>query len=367
MADPRHFPDTMFIVLEEDWRLFQRDTQVTSETIGLAALPKPSGSGSADTYSEAEVYKFRTQGLPGPGVPFAPVAQAAPSPDSTGVPFAPGPDEDLLTHERPRKLQKGEPAVISPYLAELLQVCTAAHRKQMGGMIWLSWDGACKKGSKIKPSHALTAIAIRATVATDMLLCSSEFEKGHFDVQLRNMLMDKEKNWAQKWEASFVYPCIGHYVDHESGCEKNLYRKGTWGKSWVQGGVKPDRGQNDRWLCDYTGGDTQWKFKLDFTDASLTWKTLKIENVVEDEEATARDEDYVAFGGSRVLQLDGTTLFHDHGEPSDRKKRAERGILNLYKRRNFVNNMTEASLAGMIQGVLQPFRSLVCLSPQAPS
>ena len=62
----------------------------------------------------------------------------------------------------------------------------------------------------------------------------------HFDAALRNALENPPANWY--WcQASFVYPSIGHYCEHISGCEEGLgWRSSEWDRPWCQGGTRLD-------------------------------------------------------------------------------------------------------------------------------
>ena len=62
----------------------------------------------------------------------------------------------------------------------------------------------------------------------------------HFDVALRSALQRPPADWY--WcQASFVYPSIGHYCEHVSGCEEGLgWRSSEWDRAWCQGGTRKD-------------------------------------------------------------------------------------------------------------------------------
>ena len=353
MADPRHIPDTIFFVLEEDWRLFERDEKVNSASVGKELFGR-FGGGSGDsqeekTYTREEVYAFYSAGAPGSGVPFAPSASSSPPPSPAGVPFAPA-KTAVFEPQRPKKIQRGEKPELSPYLKELLDLTTFASRQNAGGFIWLSWDGFNRKGCKTKPMHALTMVSVTHRTAVDMLDHKHAFEKKHFDVALRNLLIQKDADWATRWRASYVFPSIGHYCSHQSGCEKDLFRESGWKNSWVQEGVRPAAGQQDRWLCSFRPGGEPWIAKIPFEKSdSLEWQTLEVEDTGAASGvpfAPGADPTRKEFGGDKVLQMGPQVEEQDFSGGTERRQRQIRQALSFYKFRNMTKVEAEAGAAG---------------------
>ena len=84
------------------------------------------------------------------------------------------------------------------------------------------------------------AIAITAATARKMLRDFHKLSFSHFDVALRDLL-ESDPEVAMDWEAGFVYPPIGNYVGHASGCEIGLgERPANWQARWVQEGTRRD-------------------------------------------------------------------------------------------------------------------------------
>ena len=55
---------------------------------------------------------------------------------------------------------------------------------------------------------------------------------------MRNLLQSPPEDWH--WcQASFVYPSVGHYCEHLSGCQEGLgWRESEWNRSWIQDGTR---------------------------------------------------------------------------------------------------------------------------------
>ena len=70
---------------------------------------------------------------------------------------------------------------------------------------------------------------------------------------------------VRSWQCSYVFPPIGNYVSHVSGCEQGLgVRPASWQHTWVQEGTRRDvsqegrrRGSVDRWLVAFKPGIEQ--------------------------------------------------------------------------------------------------------------
>ena len=134
-------------------------------------------------------------------------------------------------------------------LADLVRLCTAAHRQRCGGFLWLCYEAAKSKhdkGWKKAPRNGLMAVAMTAECARKLQVYWPKLWRGHLDVAFR-FLFETEPEIAKELEAGFVYPPVGNYVTHLSGIEAGLERESTWDYRFVQEGTRkdPDEGRSE--------------------------------------------------------------------------------------------------------------------------
>jgi hypothetical protein len=290
MSDSRHPPDTLFLVLEEDWRCYEAECNVSTKYLVAQHPPAVQmPTGMRDDLGEYEVDAEDVLDATIQAAPWNKSEAVAGQPSAPGEPFAPGAGGDTLEqpkvvsgenmwYTRPSRV-KGDAAAPTEELQDIVKLCTAAHRRGKGGLVWLSWDGGSTSGRKLSPCHASTLLAVSHLTAVVML---SEFEKfsfRHFDLALRARL-EEEEGCAARYQASYVCKSIGHYVGHLSGCQEGLgFRRADWQNSWVQEGVRPRAGQEDRWLCDFSrSGGPNYICKVSLPergDEDLRWKTQR--------------------------------------------------------------------------------------------
>jgi hypothetical protein len=144
---------------------------------------------------------------------------------------------------------------VSRDLGDLVSIVTAAYRVQRGGLVWLCYNGSSgpskKSKAKEKPEFGSTLIAVSAWTARVMKARFDELFApgyGHFDLSLLHCLEQHE--FARiDLQACYVWPSIGHYTTHKSGCQEGLgIRQSAWDAHFVQEGVRP-LGGNQRHRC----------------------------------------------------------------------------------------------------------------------
>ena len=222
---------------EEDFRLTREHAALTPEQVAGRLAQQPAGfqemPGEA-TISLDELYQRRTSLAPLQGDAAAGATCESAFPDAEAAAM-------LGFYRRRRKPSAAELQNVSQELHDLVKICTYAHRQRAGGLVWLSWcGGAGGKSRKTAPCHGSTLLAISAWFARQLLLNFDKFEFMHFDIALRSVLQNPPADWT--WcQASFVYPSIGHYCEHVSGCQEGLgWRASEWDRSWCQGGTRTD-------------------------------------------------------------------------------------------------------------------------------
>ena len=195
------------------------------------------------------------------------------------IPLGPRTPEEMLTP--------------STELMDVVQMATIASRHQSGELIWASW---CPAARKSQIGHGSTLVMLTAdaackiAAAMEMRMDDGSIEPstkgrymkpGHFDVVLRDWLMDGQPE-TNPIKYCYVYPPIGNYKTHLSGCEVGLAtgagRENDWLKGWSCPGTRKsqDPKGRDKYLARLTKkGEPTWIVKFDLDQASarheFTW------------------------------------------------------------------------------------------------
>ena len=196
------------------------------------------------------------------------------------IPLGPRTPEEILTP--------------STELVDLVQMATIASRHQSGELIWASWVPAARKSSI---GHGSTLVMLNPDGASkiagamqmrmddgkiDPLTKHRPMAPHHFDLVLRDWLRDGQAAEANPIQYCYVYPPIGNYKTHLSGCEPGLAtgagRENDWVKAWTCQGTRrsQDPQSRDKYLARLTKkGEPVWitKFDLDQESArhQFTW------------------------------------------------------------------------------------------------
>ena len=312
MTDPRHAPDTFFLVAEADWRLC-RDHCVggrdwISELVDFTnhflmgpeyveprqqaspAAPvmppymgEPSGvdevlTGAASSSGPTAGASASSSGTAGPPRPVRPGGPAA-------SPATPPMSETQSSFYGWTKASRPDTpeAYISRDLRDLVRIANQAHRYGLrDDVVWYSWVGSGK--AKNKPSHGSTLLGVSKTGARRMRAAIiPDHKPEHFDIWLRNKLFEK----AHDLSGSYVFPSIGGYDEHISGCDPTNagpggLRKSVWSEKHQIEGVRITTeigGHRDRFVRAFLNrkGWSDEGVKVVFgddRDTRLTWKTL---------------------------------------------------------------------------------------------
>ena len=235
ILDDRHVEDTLFIVCEEDFRFFEEKRPGEEPRPKLQAsqafLQPASHPVLANKFRmEQEKAKLTTlqahwqarEGVPGDH------NKSASSRRSEELSFT-----TRMTKATMEELNEESP---SPLLENLVRLCTAAHRKQLGDIVWFCYNEDDKKSSIMFPAPVWGAngIAVSRNGARWIKKEMPLMKVWHWDVELKQRL---EKGHAR---ASYIFPSCGHWTKHASGILKsNATRMPTWGAWFVQPGVAP--------------------------------------------------------------------------------------------------------------------------------
>ena len=242
MLDTRHIPDTLFIVLEEDFRLYPTEGEPVASDVGISRGAE-----------------FLGDGIGGGGAGGEPVA--SPDPTASQVPTVkaqwharlgvPPDGQKAASHTRPKGKAAPAPTFLtrpvkasadehkyntSKELEDLVKLVTAAKRCDVGDIVWFGWNeqpGASQVKSP-SPSFGSTGIAVSVEGAKKIKYALPTMQMWHWDVELLKKLQQGDM------KASFVFPAIGNFASQQSGILKGAKeRKSEWGSWWNQPGVAP--------------------------------------------------------------------------------------------------------------------------------
>ena len=195
ISDARFAPDTLFIVAEEDWRLWKADCR-KGEKLQADDLPPErvaelsAPSGPVDAYA----------GDPSRGTPWRRSSQ-------------PGKGE-LRSWGRSSKATASQVRQTSQELLDIVHMCNTAHRMGRGDLVWLSYTVNSK--SKWTPTHGSTLLAVTARGGRILHENWQQWfdEPSHWDLCLRNVL--REHSLDCSLPASYVFPAVGGFDEHVS-------------------------------------------------------------------------------------------------------------------------------------------------------
>ena len=145
----------------------------------------------------------------------------APRPERPGTP-APQEEAPDASKEKPSfygwvkaSRHDAREAYITRDLRDLIQIANRAHRyHRCGDLVWYSWSGKGK--AKNKPSYGSTLLGVSKEGAMKLKQCMhNDFKPMHFDLWLKEKLYQK----AHDLQGCYVYPAVGGFDEHLSGCD----------------------------------------------------------------------------------------------------------------------------------------------------
>ena len=248
MTDDRHAPDTFFLVAEADWRLYREhcvaDRDWMAEVDNFARTFLLHG-GAVDNWPKAA-----------PSAPVQPVhgGAAASSSEGAGPPRPPRPGSPAPEADSPSGADTQKPsfygwtkssrpeakeAYVTRDLRDLIQIANRAHRyHNRGDVVWYSWSGQGK--SKNRPSYGSTLIGVSKEGAQKLMACmENDTRPMHFDLWIKDKLYEK----AHDLNGVYVYPAVGGFDEHLSGCDPTGagpggVRESLWDQKNQVGGVR---------------------------------------------------------------------------------------------------------------------------------
>lgn len=125
---------------------------------------------------------------------------------------------------------RGRPGTVNELVEDIVKVCTAAHRHDVGDLVWLGWnpqESRVQKCAKGQLGYGSQCVAVTRRAAASMLRVfgTKPFVPNHIDIEL--------KRWAKSPEsehrACYVWPPVGSFATHQSECDaRGIVREGGW-------------------------------------------------------------------------------------------------------------------------------------------
>ena len=110
---------------------------------------------------------------------------------------------------------------------------TLAHRHGVGNLVWMCWEGVRrrtegKSGNYCRPQCGTQLIAISCRGARILQANWDALAHGRFDLVLKKALYCNAE-FLEKVGTSYIWPSVGHYVNHESSVMMNpIPRVAAW-------------------------------------------------------------------------------------------------------------------------------------------
>ena len=179
---------------------------------------------------------------------------------------------------------------LSREVADMLRMCTLAHRNGMGNIVWLGWNG--RNDSPTWLSNGSTAIAVskKGGEVIKEAFDAGKVPRGHIDLKLAEWLRRGEE--AYRARACWIYPAVGSYYEHESECDPKQFgygktRAAGWALKSASQGTRIsddfDKGMRSKWLIQWSGGDRAKRLWYPFPKDSVLhskayeWKSYREE------------------------------------------------------------------------------------------
>ena len=294
MLDPRMPSDQLFFVFESDHRFYEADCIPPKVWLKYCGQEFASGTAARRERQEEErPMSLDTVQEEGEEGSWQAQTRARSTLSAAGQGLQPGSSSDppppQPTRHRQAEPLAGREKTFTPFfgaweyggrvlgkdlepvdeLACLVRLHTQAQRLGRGDLVWYSWNAA-KSKRQSHPSHGSQMIGLTKTGAAALAAFFQRSMPCHFDIGLLHALLDQELALG----ACYVYPAIGHYTEHESGCDPALgIRPAHWGETWIMEGVRPPKGK-DRYLMGFCKKGLEWGPKVDFDGYEYVWKTL---------------------------------------------------------------------------------------------
>ena len=297
--------DTLFMVFEEDFRFFPDGqdpdkaddyrrrvakvvtTRGVKALVGSGSLPPQTQGASSSQGNFQSSESLPPQG----GKPFNVFGSPGKSTDkgkSTGKGGGKPKVESRFMGSASRgcsNMEDEQNEGFSSNVSDLVRWATVAHRKGMGNMVWVGWVPEKGKPSRLSHGSHLIMVSKQGLSHLAKAFLKNEIRRGHIDLVLKEWLMKGQT--AARVKASYVWPSMGGFFAHASGCDPKNFgahnpRESNFDKQKPAVGTRvgTDPHQRGKWLIQFAEAwkDRVWKecpSDADLVDKKWRWLSIR--------------------------------------------------------------------------------------------
>ena len=332
MALDQRLPlDTLFMVFEEDYRFF-------------ADGEDPDG---ADDYllRVEDLLKSRRSKASAPKESLPPPAAGEPTASGKSKGSGKVKPESRFWSTAARgssNLKDTESEGFAENVSDLVRWATHAHRQKMGDLVWVGWCPVKKPSHMGHGAHCIM-LSKAGFIKVSEGFTSGAIARGHIDISLKHWL--QSPGVAQSFPCCYVFPPMGGYTQHESGCDPRAFGVGTAGRPSAFETHSPAVGTRQatdpknraKWLIQWRPktGDRIWTAcpsDAELVTEKYLWKSVR--------EPTASDDKGDDDAAVSVSDEDKQRM------ESKRFKRTQRQHVMRDTYRHWVDDMEEAGVVG---------------------
>ena len=335
--DNRLPDDTLFMVFEEDYRFFPEGQDPDGCDDYGKRVAKILDPGFA-TAQESESLPPQSQGA---------ASKLGKSSGKGGKP-KPGSRFHSTSSRGSSDLNDVVNEGFSSNVADLVRWATVAHRHRMGNFVWVGWCPTRKPSQLVKGSH-LIMLSKEGFAHMGQAMTHDEIKRGHLDLVFKEWLLTGST--AQKVGACYIYPQMGGYWRHVSGCDPTNHGEATGGRPSAWDFENPASGtrvgsdpkHRGKWLIQWRGpnpADRQWvtcPSDKELVKPEWIWKSIRDPTAIEQQSLPPQD----------IQQEVKEDEPEEQKTPAPRSKRSKRAQRQFNKRemyRVWVDTVEEAAV-----------------------
>ena len=125
-------------------------------------------------------------------------------------------------------------------VCDMVRIATLCHRRGVGDFIWVSWCPVKAHPSRIGHGSACLLVTKHGFETLNEAVLGGKVERGHIDLVLQAWL--RQPGEARAAGACYLYPPIGSFTEHASGCDPAQFGDGKTRPSGFFSGDHPCHG-----------------------------------------------------------------------------------------------------------------------------
>jgi len=299
MASNVHADDTLFIIVEPDFCIYEVDAAARLELVykrldvGRPEAYEDFGDEIADPAKKAAflqtLQEWRTTGqaVGSSLLPWPPARVRTAASSSTTA-------QEQLSEELPPVPVLDRPPKMTEVnthfgkhssLEDLVLYANAAHRCQRGNLIWVGWNASQWSAGTTKTRGTSPTSGAQCVMLSNVgaKFLDEKAKAGLIpDMHMGNFL-SKYCGLQWQWElgACYIQPPIGSFVPHESTTTPGAFLQTHFKSKWAQEGTRPEKENHQlRYICGFSQkGVAHWMhtWGIDLRDDAIRqhyiWKT----------------------------------------------------------------------------------------------